>query len=139
VRRGKANDIEGLVLIAAEAAAEKKAADVIALRVGPLLVVTDYFLIATGANDRQVHAIGDSVEDALREAGRKPLGREGERELKWLLLDYGDFVVHVFQPEEREFYRLDKLWGDVERLKLPKAVANVTKPAGPSPEEDAHS
>ena len=57
--------------------------------------------------------------------GRKPIGREGERELKWLLLDYGDFVVHVFQPEEREFYRLDKLWGDVARLKLPKAVANV--------------
>lgn len=133
------NDIEGLVLVAAEAAAEKKATDVVALRVGPLLVVTDYFLIATGANDRQVHAIGDSIEEALRDAGRKPMGREGERDLKWLLLDYGDFVVHVFQPEEREFYRLDKLWGDVARLKLPAAVANVTDTAGHRPEEGAGS
>lgn len=118
-------DIEKLVRIAAEAAAEKKATDVVALRVGPLLVVTDYFVIATGSNDRQVHAIADSIEDALREAGRKPLGREGERELKWVLLDFGDLVVHVFAPAEREFYRLDHLWGDVERVALPPEVANV--------------
>jgi ribosome-associated protein len=112
-------DIEELVRRAAHAASEKKAEDVVALRVGPMLVVTDYFLIATGANDRQVHAIGDAVEDVLRESGVKPLGREGDGELKWLLLDYGDFVVHVFQPAEREFYRLDKLWGDAERVALP--------------------
>ena len=117
------NDIEKLVRIAAQAAADKKATDVMAFFVGETLVVTDYFLIATGANDRQVHAIADAVEDSLREAGVKPIGREGERELKWVLLDYGDFVVHVFQAAEREFYRLEKLWGDSPRLKLPSEVA----------------
>lgn len=129
--------IEALVRRGAEAAAEKKATDVLALDVGQTLVVTDFFLIATGSNDRQVHAIADAIEDALREAGAKPIGREGERELKWVLLDYGDFVVHVFQAAEREFYRLEKLWSDAPRLELPASVANVTaEPAsGPEPEE----
>ena len=93
-----------------------------------LLVVTDYFLLATGANDRQVHSIADSIEDALREAGVKPIGREGERELRWVLLDYGDFVVHVFRPDEREFYRLEKLWSDAPRLDLPAEVVNASRP-----------
>jgi ribosome-associated protein len=127
------SSIEALVRAAARAAAEKKATDVMALDVAETLVVTDYFLIATGANDRQVHAIADAVEDALREAGAKPIGREGERELKWVLLDYGDFVVHVFQAEERGFYRLEKLWSDAPRLDLPAEVANVTAPL---PESD---
>lgn len=124
-------DIENLVRIAARAAADKKATDVMALYVAETLVVTDYFLIATGSSDRQVHAIADSVEDALREAGAKPIGREGERELKWVLLDYGDFVVHVFQAAEREFYRLEKLWSDAPRLELSADVANaaVSAPA----------
>jgi ribosome-associated protein len=112
-------DIEVLVRVAAHAAAEKKAIDVAALFVGETLVVTDFFLIVTGANDRQVHAIADAIEDAVREAGAKPIGREGELELKWVLLDYGDFVVHVFQPTEREFYRLEKLWSDAPHLELP--------------------
>jgi ribosome-associated protein len=122
VKRIDPTDVETLVRTAAAAAADKKAADVVALRVGPLLVVTDYFLLATGANDRQVHAIANAVEDALRDAGVKPVGREGERELKWVLLDYGDFVVHVFQPDEREFYRLEKLWSDAARLDLSSSV-----------------
>jgi ribosome-associated protein len=124
-------DIEKLVRVAAIAAADKKATDVMALYVAETLVVTDYFLIATGTNDRQVHAIADSIEDALREAGAKPIGREGERELTWVLLDYGDFVVHVFQPAEREFYRLEKLWSDAPRLDLPAEVANMAVPAPP--------
>jgi ribosome-associated protein len=122
-------DIEALVRTAANGAAEKKATDVLALYVAETLVVTDYFLIATGSNDRQVHAIADSIEDALREAGAKPIGREGERELKWVLLDYGDFVVHVFQAAEREFYRLEKLWSDAPRLDLPLDVCNFSEPA----------
>jgi ribosome-associated protein len=126
-------EIEDLVRLAANAAAEKKASDVIAMRIAELLVVTDYFLVATGANDRQVKGIADAVEDALRDAGAKPIGREGERELKWLLLDYGDFVVHVFQPAEREFYRLEKLWSDAPRLDLP---ADATAPVEPA-EDDA--
>lgn len=123
-------EIEALVRRAAEAAADKKATDVLALRVSELLVVTDYFVIATGASDRQVASIADAVEDALREAGVKPLGREGERELRWVLLDYGDFVIHVFQPTEREFYRLEKLWSDAPRLDLPPEVVNATDAAG---------
>ena len=127
--------IETLVRIAADAAAEKKATDVMALDVRETLVVTDFFLIATGANDRQVHAIADSIEGILRDHGAKPIGREGERELKWVLLDYGDFVVHVFQPQERDFYRLERLWGDSARLALPASVANITAaPAAPDPE-----
>jgi ribosome-associated protein len=122
--------IENLVRGAARAAADKKATDVMALDVGSTLVVTDYFLIATGSNDRQVHAIADAIEDSLREAGMKPIGREGERELKWVLLDYGDFVVHVFQAAEREFYRLEKLWSDAPRLDLPADVANATPASG---------
>lgn len=122
-------DIESLMRVAAEAAAEKKASDVVVLKVAELLVVTDYFLICTGATDRQVHAIADEVEDRLRESGVKPVGREGERELKWVLLDYGDFVVHVFQPQEREFYRLEKLWGDAPRLALPAEVVNASASA----------
>lgn len=125
-------DIESLVRTAAAAAAEKKAQDVVALSVAETLVVTDYFLILTGSNDRQVHAIADAVEDALREAGVKPIGREGERELKWVLLDYGDFVVHVFQAQEREFYRLEKLWSDAPRLSLPAEIVNASAPESAS-------
>jgi ribosome-associated protein len=120
-------EIESLVRLAAAAAAEKKATDVVAMFVGDTLVVTDYFLIATGANDRQVHAIADVIEDALREAGVKPRGREGERELKWVLLDYGDFVVHVFQAAERDFYRLERLWSDAPVLTLPADVGDTAR------------
>jgi ribosome-associated protein len=127
-------EIEELVRLAAEAAAEKKAVDVVAIRVAELLVITDYFLIATGASDRQVGAVSEAIEDALREAGVKPIGREGEREQRWILLDYGDFVVHVFRPDEREFYRLEKLWSDAPRLELPADVVNASRPA-PAPED----
>lgn len=134
-RTATAEDIKDLVRIAAHAAAEKKAIDVVALNVAENLVVTDYFLIATGSTDRQVHAIADSIEDALREAGLKPIGREGATELKWLLVDYGDLVVHVFQPAEREFYRLDKLWGDGGRLDLPAEVVNASESSAEAEDE----
>lgn len=95
------------------------------LDVAETLVITSYFVIASGSSDRQVAAIADAVEDALREqAGIKPIGREGERERKWILLDFADVVVHIFQPEEREFYRLEKLWSDAPRLELPVETAD---------------
>lgn len=121
-----------LALIAAAAAADKKATDIVAIEVAELLVVTDYFVICTGNTDVQVRAIADEVEEQLREqAGIKPIGREGVSEGKWLLLDFADVVVHVFQPEEREFYRLEKLWGDAPRVTA--ASASSEPPATDEP------
>ncbi len=108
-----------MALIAARAADEKKATDIVVQEVREALIITDYFVIVTGANNRQVDAITEAVEDALRlEANVKPIGREGQDDLTWVLLDYGDFVVHIFQPELREFYRLETLWNDVPLLDL---------------------
>ncbi len=131
-------------LIAAEAASDKKATDIVVINVGNLLVVTDYFVIVSGNTNIQVRAIADEVEEQLRERGGiKPIGREGEDEAKWLLLDYGDLVIHVFQPEERDFYRLERLWGDAPRLALPASVEGRAPLAPPRPEavggEDAEA
>jgi len=118
-----------LAVLAAEAAAEKKAEDLMVIDVAETLVITAYFVLATGRTDRQVRTIADEVEKVLREqAGVKPLGREGEREGTWVLLDFGDVVVHVFQPEEREFYRLEKLWSDAPRVDLPESVTGPRIP-----------
>ena len=115
-----------LALLAIEAASDKKAEDIVALDVSELLVVTEYFVISTGRTNIQVHAIADEIEEQLREKGGiKPIGREGETEAKWVLLDYGDLVVHVFQPAERDFYRLEKLWCDAPRLETPATAASV--------------
>ena len=112
-----------LAVVAAEAANDKKAGDIVVLNIAELLVVTDYFVIATGNTNIQVRAIAGEIEDQMRERGGvKPIGREGESESRWILLDYGDLVIHVFQPEERDFYRLEKLWGDAPRLALPATV-----------------
>jgi ribosome-associated protein len=119
-----------LSLIAAEAMSDKKATDIVALDVSQLLVVTDYFVIGTGRTNVQVRAIADEVEEQLRVKGsEKPIGREGAGEDKWVLLDYGDFVVHVFQPEERDFYRLERLWADAPRLELPESVTETVAKA----------
>jgi ribosome-associated protein len=128
-------DSKELSIIAARAASDKKAEDILVMDVAALLVVTDYFVICTGRNDRQVKVIADEVEEQMRvHGGEKPTGREGLPEAKWVLLDFGDVVVHVFQPEEREFYRLEKLWGDAPRLELPK---DITGPQGtPRPSEN---
>jgi ribosome-associated protein len=102
-----------IALLAAAAADEKKATDIIIQEVRETLVICDYFIIVTGAIDRQVDAIAEAIEEKIRlEAGVKPIGREGQSELEWVLLDYGDVVVHVFQPETRDFYRLETLWSD---------------------------
>jgi ribosome-associated protein len=111
-----------LAQLAMSAASDKKAEDIITLDVSQLLVVTEYFVIATGRTNIQVRAIADEIEGQLRSiAHEKPIGREGAGEDKWVLLDYGDVVVHVFQPAEREFYRLEKLWGDAPRLEMPES------------------
>ena len=107
----------GLVLEAADAASSKKAERIAILDVSELLVITDYFLVCNGSNDRQVRTIADEVERRLRESRNvKPFRREGEREGRWILLDYVDFVVHVFGPEERDYYDLERLWADAPRV-----------------------
>lgn len=101
-----------LVLAAATAAAEKLATDVVAIDVSEQLVITDVFLLASAPNDRQVKAVVDAIEDALREIGAKPIRREGTQEARWVLLDFADIVVHVQHEEERVYYALERLWKD---------------------------
>ena len=109
-------------LIAARAADERKATDIVVVKVGDVLDVTDYFVIATGANTPQVEAILDNIEEKVREeGGMKPLSREQTKDHSWELLDYGSFVVDIFQPEAREFYRLETLWGDAPIIDLAEA------------------
>ena len=99
-------------LTAASAASSKQARDVRVLDVSEPLVISDYFIICSGSSDRQVRAIAEEVERACRAEGVRPLHREGEREARWVLLDFVDFVVHVFLEEEREYYDLERLWRD---------------------------
>jgi len=111
-----------LVHAAALAAADKLATDLLAFDVSEQLAITDAFLLASGANDRQVKAIVDEVEDRLRDLGAKPVRREGERDGRWVLIDYGEIVVHVQHTEEREFYALERLWRDCPTIELPAEV-----------------
>ncbi len=109
-------------LIAAKAADEKKATDIMVQEVGAITSMCDYFVIATAANNRQVDAIIEEIEKQLREQGGiKPASREGLQEGTWALLDYGDIVVHVFQPEARDYYRLEDLWNDCPVIDLKEA------------------
>ena len=106
----------GSLQTAARAAADKKAFQIVGLEVGDLTSYTDSLLICSGASDRQVAAIAGEVQRQLKDAGRRPLHVEGESHADWVLLDYGDFVVHVFTEERRTYYGLDNLWGDAPRL-----------------------
>ena len=114
-----------LIVTAARAGGEKKGEQIVAFDVSEQLAITDAFLIISASNERQVGAIVDAVEDALREAGAKPIRREGQRDGRWVLLDYGDIVVHVQHEEERQFYALARLWRDCPAIELPE---DVTRP-----------
>ncbi|AUH68470.1 MULTISPECIES: ribosome silencing factor [Gordonia] len=107
-----------MVTIAALAAADKVATDIVALDVSDTLVITDAFFIASADNERQVNSIVEEIEDKLREAGYKALRREGTREGRWALLDYGDLVVHVQHDDERDFYGLERLWKDCPAIEI---------------------
>jgi ribosome-associated protein len=103
--------------VAAQAAASKKGDDIVILDVGAVLVITDSFVITSAPNDRLVRTIAEEVERRIKEAGGPaPLRVEGLREAEWVLLDYGDFVVHVFLEETRRFYDLERLWADAPRV-----------------------
>ena len=107
-----------LVRAAAQAASDKLAEDIVAFDVSDQLVITDAFLLCSATNDRQVRSIVDEVEDRLRDVGAKPIRREGERDGRWVLIDYGDIVVHVQHTEERAFYALERLWRDCPAIDL---------------------
>jgi ribosome-associated protein len=112
-----------LVRIAAEAASDKLADDILAYDVSEQLVITDAFVLCSAPNDRQVRAIVDEIEKRLREeAEAKPVRREGEREGRWILLDYVDVIVHVQHEEDRLFYALERLWKDCPTVELPESV-----------------
>ncbi|HEY8113128.1 MAG TPA: ribosome silencing factor [Actinomycetes bacterium] len=111
-----------LATAAAEAAAEKLADDIVAFDVSDQLVITDAFVLCSAPNDRQVRAIVDAVEERLRAFGIKPIRREGEREGRWVLLDFIDVVVHVQHAEERAYYALERLWRDCPSIPLPESV-----------------
>ena len=113
-----------LVHTAARAASDKLAEDILAFDVSEQLVITDAFLLCSAGNERQVRSIVDEVEEKLREVEAKPVRREGERDGRWVLLDYAEIVVHVQHSEEREFYALERLWRDCPVIPLPADVSS---------------
>jgi ribosome-associated protein len=122
-RRGP-EGVPGAALVAARAAEEKLGERTVVLAVGELLGVTDAFVITSGRNSRQVRTIAEDVERVVKErCGRSPWAVEGQRELRWVLLDYGDFLVHVFHDEDRSYYDLERLWGDAVRVPWEEALA----------------
>jgi ribosome-associated protein len=112
-----------LVKIAAIAADSKQGEDLVALDVSGPLPLTDVFLLVTGRNERNVVAIAGEIEDQMIEAGVKPLRREGRQEGRWILLDFGDIVVHVFHEEDRLYYSLERLWKDCPAIPIELPVA----------------
>ena len=110
-----------MVRIAVEALREKKGKDIIALDVSERTVLTDAFIIVTGTNDRQVTALTDAVDEALTKAGFAKKNVEGYHTGIWILLDFGDLIVHVFDTESRAFYDLERIWRDAERVEVPEA------------------
>jgi ribosome-associated protein len=108
--------------VAIEAAQEKKAEDIVVLNIGAISSFTDHFILCSGNSARQTQAIAGGVEEKLREAGLRPLGVEGRQVGQWILLDYGDFIVHIFTPEKREFFNLERLWNKAPRVAVPEPV-----------------
>jgi ribosome-associated protein len=107
--------------LAVRAAEDKKAQDITVLDLRNAHGFTDYFVICSGANSRQIHAIADAVVDALAGAGQKPAHVEGRDRSEWVLVDYFDFIVHVFSPDTRAFYGLERLWGTAEHVDIETA------------------
>ena len=103
---------------AVAAALDKKALDVVVLDLRHTPAFTDFFLLCSGQNTRQVHAIPDAIEEALRAAKIKPAHVEGYKRGEWILMDFFTFIVHVFTPQTRDFYSLERLWGDAERIEV---------------------
>jgi ribosome-associated protein len=116
----RATEASRYIEAAVEAAIDKKAERIVVLDVSRQLVITDHFVICSGSSERQVHTIAEAIEHRLqRDLDIKPLRREGHRESRWMILDYVDFMVHVFHTQERDYYDLERLWADAPVLELP--------------------
>ena len=112
-------DTEEAVRMAAEAASDKKAEEIVVLDLREVASFTEFFLICNGTNPKQVQAITDSIDERLRKAGKRPLHVEGYANAEWILMDYGDFIAHIFNGTSRRFYDLERLWRDAKRLEAP--------------------
>ncbi|ASE10612.1 ribosome-associated protein [Kocuria rhizophila] len=129
-----------LVRAAALAADQKKAENVVAFDVSESLAITDVFMVASAPNERQVSAVVDAVEEALIERfDRRPLRREGKGEGRWVLLDFGDAVIHVLHDEDREFYALERLWGDCPAIDVQLPAPGRPDAAGPADDDAARA
>ncbi len=105
-----------LAKAAVDIASDKKASDVLLLDISDISTIADFFVICTGNNTRQIQAIGDALNDDLKKQGARLLYREGDADTGWVLLDYGDIIIHVFAPKEREYYRLERLWSEAKTV-----------------------
>lgn len=120
------DEVRRRALLAADAASSKKGGDIVVLDVSEILGIADFFVIASGANDRQVKAVVEEVEDRLKnDGGVAPARIEGAGERRWVLMDYGDFWVHVFDAETRAYYDLERLWADAERVELAEGASDA--------------
>lgn len=118
--------LDDRIIAALDAASDKKAIDLVLIDLRAIATFTDYFLITSGANQRQVQAIADEVVDKLKKAGTPAARVEGYRTAEWVLVDYGDFIVHVFEDKARKFYDLERLWREGKRVQLPAQFLNET-------------
>jgi len=117
-------ELDERILMALSAASDKKAINSVVLDLREIASFTDYFLITSGANERQVQAISDEIVEKLKKAGTAAARVEGYKTAEWILLDYGDFVVHVFDERARKFYDLERLWRESRRVELPPELAS---------------
>lgn len=119
---GTDEKLDERIVTAVRAAAEKKAIDIVVLDLREIATFTDYFIITSGTNERQVQAISDEVYETLKKAGSTAARVEGYKTAEWILLDYGDFIVHVFEQKSRNFYDLERLWRESKRVALPADI-----------------
>jgi ribosome-associated protein len=125
-KESESPELDERIMMAIEAAGEKKATEIVVLDLHEIASFTDYFVITSGTNERQVQAISDGIVETLKKAGTPALRVEGYKTAEWILVDYGDFVVHVFDEKARRFYDLERLWRESKRVGLPGALASET-------------
>ena len=125
-KESESAELDERIMMAIEAAGEKKATGIVVLDLREIASFTDYFVITSGNNERQVQAISDGIVETLKKAGTPALRIEGYKTAEWILVDYGDFVVHVFDEKARRFYDLERLWRESKRVELPGELASET-------------